>query len=302
MSSIVHYTGFSKAQNQLRTKQFKHIQSSQVIVFFSTKYKIELFHQAGAVIEARMGGTRVTAGPCPCFRTLQLKMWKKVFLTLYICDKYRLRPSHHINHSQRSQIYIVVLTTTLELGLTTPDQSSPPHPWLAHSTSPVSRPNIAEFVTRIDPAWIFGLMEKILSKKISSFIRRDKWLLYLMDTRILNHKEITRRWCWWNSRHMYSYYFVKLILISRKLKYFIVTCESHLSYPSYPSSTNDFLLSSRMSWKYNCLSFSPMTNIQPKTISRVCVSVRILSIKLIRPWMISRSRVSWRTQVFVFLS
>ena len=199
-------------------------------------------------------------------------MWKKkvFFVTGYICDKYQLRPSHHINHSQRSQIYIVVLTTTLELGLTTPDQSSPPHPWLAHSTSPVSRPNIAEFVTRIDPAWIFGLMEKILSKKISSFIRRDKWLLYLMDTRILNHKEITRRCCWWNSRHMYSYFFVKLILISRKLKYFIVTCESHLS---YPSSTNDFLLSSRMSWKYNCLSFSPMTNIQPKTISRVCVWV-----------------------------
>ena len=73
--------------------------------------------------------------------------------------------------------------------------------------------------------------------------------------------------------YMYSYYFVKLILISRKLKYFIVTCKSHLSYPSYPSSMNDFLLSSRMSWTYNCLSFSPMTNIQPKTISRVCVWV-----------------------------
>ena len=143
------------------------------------------------------------------------------------------------------------IVVSLGLELTRPDHSSPPRPWLVHPTSPVSRPNIAEFVTRIDPAWIFGLMEKILSKKISSFIRRDKWLLYLMDTRILNHKEITRRWCWWNSRHMYSYYFVKLILISRKLKYFIVTCKSHLSYPSYPSSMNDFLLSSRMSWKYN---------------------------------------------------
>ena len=39
---------------------------------------------------------------------------KKVFfVTGYICDKYQLRPSHHINHSQRSQIDIVVLTTTL---------------------------------------------------------------------------------------------------------------------------------------------------------------------------------------------
>ena len=64
---------FHKSMTQVSSKHktnFKHIQQSQVIVFFSTKYEIELFHQVGAVIEARMGGARVTAGPCPYFRTL----------------------------------------------------------------------------------------------------------------------------------------------------------------------------------------------------------------------------------------